>query len=97
MAYRLRVSDRATEEIGEAFDWYQEQQPGLGDEFLAALDSQFRSILLMPRVYAQTQPGIRRALLPRFPYGVFYAEKAEMIAILAVIQTSRSPKRWPRK
>jgi len=48
MAYRLTVSDRATREIGEAFEWYQEQQPGLGVEFLDALDVQFRSIIRSP-------------------------------------------------
>lgn len=30
MAYRLTVSDRAVREIGEAYEWYEEQVPGLG-------------------------------------------------------------------
>ena len=97
MAYRLTVSDRATREIGEAFEWYQEQQPGLGVEFLDALDVQFQSIIRSPELYAQTQRGIRRALLARFPYGVFYAAKGEIISVLAVVLTSRSPRRWPRQ
>ena len=95
MAYRLTVSDRATREIGEAFQWYQEQRPGLGIEYLDALDVQFQSIIRSPQLYAQTQRGIRRALLRRFPYGVFYAEKGEIIAVLAVVRTSRSPRQWP--
>ena len=37
MAHRLVISDRAVREIGEAYDWYEEQLPGLGAEFLAAL------------------------------------------------------------
>jgi toxin ParE1/3/4 len=96
MAYRLTVSDRAAREIGEAYEWYQEQSPGLGNEFLDALDVQFQSIIGSPQLYAQTQRGIRRALLPRFPYGVFYAAKREVISVLAVVRTSRSPRRWPR-
>ncbi len=36
MAYRLTVSDRASLEIGEAYEWYQEQRPGLGVEFIEA-------------------------------------------------------------
>ena len=63
MAYRLTVSDRATREIGEAYDWYQEQSVGLGDEFLEALDLQFQANIQTPRLYAQTQRGVRRALL----------------------------------
>ncbi len=30
MAYRLTVSDRAVREIGEAYEWYEEQLHGLG-------------------------------------------------------------------
>ena len=97
MAYQLTVSDRATQEIGEAYEWYQEQRPGLGVEFLEALDVQYQSILRSPRLYTQTQRGIRRALLPRFPYGVFYAAMGEIISVLAVVRTSRSPRQWPRR
>ena len=97
MAYRLTVSDRATREIGEAYDWYQEQGPDLGVEFLEALDAQFQAILQSPQLYAPTQRGVRRALLRRFPFGVFYASKGEIISVLAVLRTSRSPRRWPRR
>ena len=97
MAYRLTVSDRATREIGEAYGWYQEQSVGLGDDFLEALDLQFQAIIQTPQLYAQSQRGVRRALLRRFPYGTFYASKGEIISILAVVRTSRSPRRWPRQ
>ena len=96
MAYQLTVSDRATLEIAEAYEWYQEQHPGLGFEFLEALDVQFQAIVQSPQLYAQIHRGIRRALLRRFPYGVFYASKREIISVLAVVRTSRSPRRWPR-
>lgn len=97
MAYRLRVSDRAALEIGEAYEWYQEQRAGLGVEFLEALDAQYQAIIESPQLYAETHRGVRRALLRRFPYGVFCASKGEVISVLAVGQTSRSPRRWPRQ
>ncbi|MGH8738924.1 MAG: hypothetical protein ACREVC_16330 [Burkholderiales bacterium] len=95
MAYRLTVSDRAALEIGEAYEWYQDQRRGLGIDFLEALDVQFQAIIQSPQLYAQTQQGIRRALLRRFPYGVFYASKGDIVSVLAVVRTSRSPRRWP--
>lgn len=63
MAYRLTISDRAAAEIGEAYEWYEEQRPGLGLEFLEALDAQFQAIVQSPQLFAQTHRGIRRALL----------------------------------
>jgi toxin ParE1/3/4 len=97
MAHRLIVSRRAERESGEAYEWYEEQLPGLGSEFVAALDAQLGLIQESPRLYVEVIPGVRRALLAHFPYGVFYASRGEIISILAVVHTSRSPRRWPRR
>ena len=96
MARRLIVSRRAAREVGQAFEWYEDQIPGLGYQFLAALDSQLKRIEESPLIYAEVHPRVRRALIRRFPYGVFYVLRHSVIAILAVVHTSRSPRRWPR-
>ena len=69
----------------------------LGSAFLEALDAQLTAIAQSPKLYAETQRGIRRALLSRFPYGVFYASKDGIVSILGVVHTSRHPRRWPRR
>jgi toxin ParE1/3/4 len=96
MAYRLTISRRAMREIGEAYEWYQEQRRGLGSDFLQALDAQFQAIKQTPTLYAEVHRGIRRGLLPHFPYGVFYASKGDIVSVLALVHTARSPRRWPR-
>ena len=44
MAYRLKFSGRAVREIGEAFDWYEEQSEGLGSEFELAFELQLKRL-----------------------------------------------------
>lgn len=95
MAYRLKFSGRAVREIGAAFDWYEEQSKGLGSEFELAFELQLKRLEQVPLLYAEILPGVRRVLLPRFPYGVFYTVKSEMVYVLAVIHSARNPKRWP--
>ena len=97
MAYRLKVSARAVREIGEAYEWYEEQLHGLGGEFLNALDTQLRVITQTPLLFSEIRRGIRRTLLSHFPYGVFYASKGDVVSVLAVVHTARSPRRWPRR
>lgn len=97
MAHRLSVSDRAIFEIGEAYDWYEKQVSGLGHDFLEDLQAKFEMISQSPSLYAETQRGVRRALLSVFPYGVFYATKADLVSVLGVVHTSRHPRRWPRR
>ena len=95
MAYRLKFSSRAVREVGEAYDWYEAQSVGLGAEFEAAFELQLRRLEQAPLLYAEILPGVRRTLLPRFPYGVFYVVRGDLVHMLAVVHNSRSPERWP--
>jgi plasmid stabilization system protein ParE len=97
MAYRLKLSSRALREIGEAQEWYELQSSGLGEELLAAMELQLKRLAQAPLLYAEVIPNVRRALLPRFPYGLFYAVRGDLIHVLAVLHNVRHPKRWPTR
>jgi len=95
MAYRLKFSTRALRETGQAQDWYEAQSPGLGEEFIAAMELQLKRMEQAPLFYTEVIPGVRRTLLPRFPYGLFYAVSGDLVHILAVLHQARSPRQWP--
>ncbi len=95
MAHRLRFSARALREIGEARVWYEAQSSGLGAEFVAALELQSRRLEQAPLLYAEAAPRVRRALLPRFPYGLFYAVRDDLVFVLAVLHDARHPAKRP--
>jgi len=96
MAFRLKFSSRALREIGEAQEWYELQSPGLGEEFIAAMELQLKRLGQAPLLYAEAIPNVRRALLPRFPYGLFYAVRGNLINVLAVLHDARNPRQWPK-
>ena len=83
-------------EVGEAQEWYDLQSPGLGEEFIAAIELQLQRLKQAPLLYAEVIPGVRRALLPRFPYGLFYVVRDNLIYILAVLHDARNPGSWPK-
>lgn len=95
MAYRLKLSGRAVRQVGEAYEWYEAQIQGLGSEFELAFELQLKRLEQVPVLYSEVLPGVRRTLLPRFPFGVFYVVKNDLVHILAVIHSARSPNRWP--
>ena len=96
MAFILKFSSRALREIGEAQEWYELQSPGLGEEFVAAMELQLKRLEQAPLLYAEVIPRVCRALLPRFPYGLFYAVRGDLVHILAVLHDARNPSRWPK-
>ncbi|HUY13258.1 MAG TPA: hypothetical protein VMX16_06470 [Terriglobia bacterium] len=66
----ILIRPAAAAEIGEAFLWYERQQSGLGDEFLAVVQSALESVAAHPVRYSVVHRETRRALLHRFPYGL---------------------------
>jgi toxin ParE1/3/4 len=78
----------------EARDWYESKRDGLGDEFLGLLGGTFDRIELNPFQYPIIHKTLRRALVDRFPYGVFYRIEESRIGVVAVLHTSRDPKLW---
>jgi len=96
MAYRLKFSTRALRETGEAQEWYELQSSGLGEEFVAAMELQLKRLEQAPLLYAEVIPNVHRALLPRFPYGLFYAVRGDLVHVLAVLHDARNPSHWPK-
>jgi toxin ParE1/3/4 len=72
MVYELAISPLATDEIIEAFDWYESIRKGLGDQFLSELETVFNSLLQNPKTYSWYQKPVRSVMVKRFPYSVTY-------------------------
>lgn len=94
---RLVLLRRAEAEIEAGRRWYEAQAPGLGRAFVLAIDAALANIRDHPEAHAEVRPGVRRALVGRFPYGAFYAEYPDRITVLAVIHSRRHPRRWPTR
>ncbi len=56
----------------EAYDWYEEQQLGLGDLFLAELDKGLDKLETWPLSYAKIKKDYRQLILHTFPYVIVY-------------------------
>ena len=88
------VRPEAEADLAAAKQWYDEQREFLGDEFVAAVDETFATIQRLPGGGSEVIPGVRRALVRRFPYGVFYKVADDHLAIIAVYHLKRDPKGW---
>ena len=69
---KLRFLILAQRELDDAVAWYNEQAAGLGQEFLDELDRVVRRAVTFPMSCPEIEPGVRRCLLARFPYGLIY-------------------------
>lgn len=91
------VRPLAEADLEEAFAWYEGRSVGLGLDFLRAADACFEGIRAAPLGYPAIYRGARRALLRRFPYGVFYVTDGSQTEVLACVHTRQHPRRWRRR
>ena len=95
--YRLVAEPRADLDVAATFDWYEKEEAGLGQEFLAELRATYDRVADGPLAYQDLRSGIRRALLRRFPYAVYFAVEGDVVVVLAVLHVSRDPAEWQRR
>ena len=92
--HEIAFRPEAEAEASEAFAWYDSKRSGLGDEFLLALDAVVAAIQRNPEQYPVLRSTVRRAVMHRFPYGVFYTVDADRVVVIAVFHGRKNPTRW---
>jgi plasmid stabilization system protein ParE len=95
---RVIIRPAAAADIEDAYQWYESQRPGLGEEFLQALTVIRDRAGEQPEAFPVLHRTTRRALIPRrFPYGLFYCVYDDVTVIVACMHARRDPRRWQRR
>lgn len=97
MSFTVTFRPEAEEDLLEAFRWYEEQSGGLGSEFFQSVEVCISNIQGNPEAYPVIYKTIRRALLQRFPFGIFYIVDKKVISIIACFHFRRNPKHWQKR
>lgn len=84
----------AETEFLTAIDWYEARSVGLGADFSAEIRAAIQRAIAMPHAWPRVDDEIRRVLARRFPYGVLYAPRNDLIFVLAVMHLHRHPDYW---
>ncbi len=90
MNYEVLMQREAEADVRAAYQWYEAQDDGLGEEFLRAIDARLAAIQRNPFAYVTVHKDVRRALLRRFPYALFYFTEADRIVVMACFHARRS-------
>jgi plasmid stabilization system protein ParE len=94
MAAELMLAPEAEQDISEAYDWYEQRRPGLGEEFLGCVDACIQRLCRSPELFAKVYEEYRRALIRRFPYAIFYEYSEKNVTVYCVFHTSQNRSKW---
>ena len=94
---RFHFHPQADDELDQAVRYYENCQPGLGLEFAEEVYVTVARILEYPEAWSPMSKNTRRCLVNRFPFGVIFQIKPDILRIVAVANLHRRPGYWKNR
>jgi toxin ParE1/3/4 len=93
---RLLVLHAASEELSNAAVRYENERVGLGADLLAETARSLKEIAASPTrwPFVPRSRAVRRFVLTRFPFIVYYTIREDQVRVLAFGHMSRRPGYW---
>lgn len=89
---RIEYHPAVAGELEEIRDWYQEQSPGLGKDLVDEFERHVLFIAAMPGRWMILKEDVRRALMKRFPYVIYFRiVEGDAIRVTVVKHERRHP------
>lgn len=94
----LIIHSEARGELDSAIAYYEDQKVGLGLDLLSEVEQALGKIQKNPKVGALYKTvSLRRYILQRFPFLIFYTEFEDFIWVVAIAHGKRRPGYWKRR
>ena len=88
---RLRTLPEVSDDIAGAVNWYRQERPDLGTEFIEDIYVFLEEIFATPLTRRLVYKDYRRGFMQRYPYAVYYRVSRDEVVISLVFHTARNP------
>lgn len=92
MKYVLRFVPEIEEDVLSGYYWYEEKSFGLGEEFLRMFYACANELSRNALLYQEVHGNVRRRLLRRFPYVIYFRINESEIIVLGLFHCARDPR-----
>jgi plasmid stabilization system protein ParE len=94
MSYGVVFERTASLELNEAADFYDLERPGLGSEFLDAVETALVAVADKPAAFPIELGETRKRVVRRFRYSIMYWFDDATVHVSAIAHHSRRPRYW---
>jgi plasmid stabilization system protein ParE len=94
---QIQFTKEALFDIEEIILWYEDQREGLSFDFELCLEVGINEIQRTPSAFQKRYKQVKIRFINRFPFGIHYIVNNEIITIVGVFHTSRSPSNWLKR
>lgn len=85
MSLRVEFLSGADADLQDIFNQFEDYRDGFGAEFLTVVDAYLARLAVFPEIAPVYFENIRRQVMNRFPYGIFYEPQPARILVTAIL------------
>ena len=97
MIFKYILSPFAELDLDSIYEWYMLHDEIIFMKFDNSFEDGLKLIVSNPYQYPVVHKNIRRAVLKKFPYGIYYSITEDKVIVLSVIHHKRSPGVWKKR
>ena len=91
---KLILHELACKEFRDGMLFYDDQESGLGVDFIDEMNKGFKQIGKHPEAWPLIDEGIRAYQIKRFGFRIIYCVTPDEVIVLAVCHCARQPRYW---
>jgi len=93
---KIRLLALASQDLIDGYNFYEQQERGLGVYFLDSLFSDIDSLLIYAGIHSTYFQSYYRMLSKRFPFAVYYRIDGNDVLVYAILDCRKKPA-WTRR
>ena len=90
MVFELIIKPIVFDDAEEAVNYYEKKVKGLGNRFYNSLLASLEEIQLSPLNYSYIKNPVRRHIISKFPYKIYYLVSNQTIYVIGISHAKRS-------
>ena len=87
---RVRLTSEATDDITLGAEFYEQQEPGVGEVFIDSIKSELGALRTLAGIH-RVYHGRHRYLAKRFPYAIYYVMRGQTAEVQAIMDCRIDP------
>ncbi|MDP3433967.1 MAG: type II toxin-antitoxin system RelE/ParE family toxin [Bacteroidota bacterium] len=92
--FSIEISDEAEIDFDKSYEYYFEDSPKVADAFFRRINVSFENIKQNPFTFPVAYKNVRKYVMKKFPFVIYYQIVNSIIKVIAIFHTSRNPEIW---
>ena len=96
-SFSIELSDEAEVDFDKSYEFYYEDSSKVAETFFYRINLCFEDIKQNPKSFPIAHKDLRKYVVKKFPFVIYYRILDKVIQVIAIFHTSRNPEIWKER